>query len=177
MYILKNKIIKVFFTIFLLTTIFSCDEGGDPDAGGTAVVKMSGDWYVQTLVDGEVVIDYALISTYNTSKNDGKEMWIDDKGHIWVFKCKSPVDISSTSFAGDNLASSIEDDDPATTDIVETYDVNVNITEGKITKNGTTSTGGHTVDKISFKAEFSDDPGTIYEIVGYKRTGFLEDEH
>ncbi|WP_439228621.1 lipid-binding protein [Flavobacterium sp. ARAG 55.4] len=160
-------------------SFISCDEGGNPEAGGTSVAKMSGDWYVQTLIDGEVVVDYSLISTYNTSANDGKAMWIDDHGNIWSFKCKSPVNISSLSFSGNNLASSIIDDDDSTPDVIETYDINVNITEGKITKNGTTSTGGHTVDKIYFKAEFSDDenPGTIYEIVGYKRTGFLEDEH
>ena len=32
-------------------------------------------------------------------------------------------------------------------------------------------------DSISFNIEFSDDPGTIYRIEGFRRTGFLEDEH
>jgi len=174
---LKQNITRFLAVVLVLTSFISCDEVGDTDPGGTSVEKMSGDWYVQTLVDGEVVVDYALISTYNTSANDGKDMWVEDHGNIWNFKLKSPVTISSMVFAGNNLASSVVDDDTDTPDVIETYDINVNITEGKITKNGATSTGGHTVDGISFKAEFSDDPGTIYEIKGYKRTGFLEDEH
>ncbi|KAF2325861.1 lipid-binding protein [Flavobacterium nitrogenifigens] len=129
---------------------------------------MSGDWYVQTLVNGKVVVNYTLLSTYNTSANDGKEMWIDDHGKIWNFKVKSPVTVGSSVFAGSNLASDVDG-----------YKVNVTITEGKVTKNDTKSTGGHIVDGISFKATFSDDTdaGTVYEIKGYKRTGFKEDEH
>ncbi|BDU23641.1 hypothetical protein FLGSB24_03850 [Flavobacterium sp. GSB-24] len=163
---LKQNITRILAAVLVLTSFAACDEVGDTNPGGTSTKDMSGDWYVQTLVNGTVVADYALISTYNTSANDGKEMWIDDHGHVWDFKVKSPVTLSALSFAGSNLASSVDG-----------YDINVNITEGKITKNGATSTGGHTVDGISFKAEFSDDPGTIYEIKGYKRTGFYEDEH
>lgn len=174
---LKQNITRILAAVLVLTSFAACDEVGDANVGGTSTKDMSGDWYVQTLVDGEVVADYALISTYNTSANDGKGMWIDDHGHVWDFKVKTPVTLSSLSFAGNDLASSIVHDVASTPDVIETYDVNVNITEGKITKNGATSTGGHTVDGISFKAEFSDDPGTIYEIKGYKRTGFFEDEH
>lgn len=174
---LKLNIAKVLLGLLVLTSFASCDEVGDIDAGGTSVQSMSGDWYVQTLVDGEVVVDYALISTYNTAANNGSEMWIDDHSNIWSFKCKSPVQVGALTFAGTNLASSIIDDDTDTPDVIETYDVNVTITNGQIIKNGITSTGGNLVDAISFDAEFSDDPGTVYQIVGYKRTGFLEDEH
>ncbi|WP_379824450.1 lipid-binding protein [Flavobacterium notoginsengisoli] len=154
--------------MLVLMSFVACDEVGDTDPGGTSTEAMAGDWYVQTLVNGVVVVDYKLLSTYNTAANNGKEFWIDDHGNVWDFKVKAPLTLSALSFAGNNLASSVDD-----------YDVNVNITEGKITKNGATSTGGHKVDGISFKAQFSDDPtpGTIYEIKGYKRTGFPEDEH
>ncbi len=163
---IKLNITRVLVAMLVLTSFVACDEVGDTDPGGTSTEAMAGDWYVQTLVNGTVVADYALISTYNTSANDGKDMWIDDHGNVWDFKVKSPVTLSSLSFAGSNLASSVDG-----------YDINVNITEGKITQKGATTTGGHTVDGISFKAEFSDDPGTIYEIKGYRRTGFIEDEH
>ncbi|MCV2483924.1 hypothetical protein OD917_03240 [Flavobacterium sp. SH_e] len=174
---IKLNITRVLAAMLVLTSFVACDEVGDTDPGGTSTESMSGEWYVQTLVNGTVVADYALISTYNTSANDGKEIWLDDEGHIWNFKVKTPITLSSSSFAGSNLASSVVDDDPDTEDVIETYDVNVNITEGKVTPKGATTTGGHTVDGISFKAEFSDDPGTIYEIKGYRRTGFIEDEH
>lgn len=173
----KQNITRILAAVLVLTSFAACDEVGDADPGGTSTKAMSGDWYVQMSVDGNVVVDYKVISTYNTAANDGKEMWIEDHGNLWNFKVKSPITLGSLSFAGNNLASSVVDDVAATPDVIETYDVNVNITEGKITKNGATSTGGHTVDGISFKAEFSDDPGTIYEIKGYKRTGFFEDEH
>lgn len=163
---LKQNITRLLAAVFVLTSFASCDEVGDSDPGGTSTESMAGDWYVQTLVDGKVIADYALISTYNTAANDGKSFWIDDHGHVYDFKVKAPVTVSSLSFSGNNLASSVDG-----------YDINVNITEGKITKNDTKTSGGNTVDGISFKAEFSDDPGTIYEIKGYKRTGFLEDEH
>jgi len=139
-------------------------------------VALNGEWYVQTLFNGKVVVDYKLISTYDTAAN-GAEMWVDDNGNIWNFKCKSPVNVDALTFTGNKLASSVVDDDPKTPNVIETYDINVNITEGKVIKNGATSTGGQTVDAIQFKAEFSDDPGSIYEIKGYKRTGFEEDEH
>lgn len=175
---LKQNITRILAAVFILTSFASCDEVGDTEVGGTSTKDMSGDWYVQRLRNGAVVSNYALITTYNTSANDGKEMWIDDHlFHVWGFKVKVPVTVNSLSFAGSNLASSIVDDVAATPDVVETYDINVSITEGKVTKNGATSTGGHTVDGISFKAEFSDEPGVIYEVKGYKRTGFIEDEH
>jgi hypothetical protein len=175
---LKLNITRVLAVMFVLTAFVSCDEVGDTDPGGTSTESMAGDWYVQTLQNGVVVSNYGLISTYNTAANDGKEFWIDDHlFSVWGFKVKLPVTLSSSSFAGSNLASSVVDDVAATPDVIETYEVNVNITEGKITKNGATSTGGHTVDAIYFKAEFSDDPGTVYEVKGYKRTGFIEDEH
>jgi hypothetical protein len=53
----------------------------------------------------------------------------------------------------------------------------VTITEGKIEKGAALSKAGHKVDKISFKAEFSYDPGTIISFEGHKRTGFKEDEY
>ncbi|MDP5200784.1 lipid-binding protein [Flavobacterium sp. DG2-3] len=175
---LKQNITRLLAAVFVLTSFASCDEVGDTDPGGTSTESMAGDWYVQTLVDGKVVADYALISTYNTAANDGKEFWIDDHGHVWDFKVKTPVTIGTLSFAGNNLPSSIVHD-VASTPEIETYDVNVTITEGKITKNDTKTSGGNTTDGISFKAVFSDDTdaGTVYEIRGYKRTGFLEDEH
>jgi hypothetical protein len=155
----------------------SCDEGGDPDPGATKVVDMAGDWYVQTFIDGEMIADYSLISTYNTASDDGTEIWIDDNKNIYWFKLKSPVNTSSKTFSGMNLASSVVDDDTSTPDVIETYDINVNVTNGTIVKDGATTSGGNTSDSISFDAEFSDDPGTIYQFRGYKRTGLLEDEH
>ena len=174
---MKKAINKIALISILLVGLVSCENNGYEDFTqvNTPSVALNGEWYVQTLYNGKVVVDYKLISTYDTAAN-GAEMWVDDKGHIWNFKCKSPVNVDALTFAGNKLASSVVDDDPKTPNVIETYDINVNITEGKVIKNGATSTGGQTVDAIQFKAEFSDDPGSIYEIKGYKRTGLLEDD-
>ncbi|MCG2462636.1 hypothetical protein K8352_17880 [Flavobacteriaceae bacterium F89] len=166
---MKNlKIYKIVLTLFVAVFFVACDEGGDPDPGATEVVEMAGDWYVQFLVDGEDIygLGYQLISTYNTAANDGTEMWIDDHGNTWQYKVKCPVNTSSLTFSGTGLNSNVDG-----------YEVSVDVTNGTIVKNGATSTGGNTVDAISFDAVFSDDPSTTYHMEGYRRTGLLEDEH
>lgn len=140
----------------------SCDEGGDPDPGATSVVEMAGDWFVQLEGQGS----YYLISTYNTAADNGTEMWIDDNKNFWWFKAKTSVNTSALSFSGSDLASTVDG-----------YDILVSISNGIISKGTATTSGGNISDSISFDIEFSDDPGTIYQLVGYKRTGFQEDEH
>lgn len=162
----KYKIYLGALLMVLFATVSSCDEVGDIDVGGVTVQDMTGEWYVETSVDGTVVVGYAAISTYNSAANI-EEMWIDDQQHIWWFKAKAPVTLSSLSFSGTDLASSYDG-----------YDITVTITNGVVNQDvvGATS-AGNTSDTISFDIEFSDDPGTIYHIEGYRRTGFAEDEH
>ena len=176
---MKNiNILKLLFCFTLIFGFTACDEGGDPNPGETAIVEVSGDWYVQLLVDGEDIygIGYYLLSTYNTSANNGNEMWIDDH-ELWPFKVKASVNISAKTFEGSSLENeySYEDELEDGTK-VDVFPI-VTITNGQIVKDGATTTGGNPSDSISFTIEFSDDPGTIYTIEGYKRTGFLEDEH
>ncbi|WP_149304871.1 lipid-binding protein [Pareuzebyella sediminis] len=161
-----KKVIRIFLLLGTIHLFISCDEGGDPDPGATMVVAMSGDWFVQTFVGETLVADYARISTYNTSANDGTEIWIDDHGNIWDFKVKSPINLSDLTFSGDDLNSDVDG-----------YVVSVDISNGTIVEDGATTTGGNTADRIAFDAEFSDDPGTVYTMIGYKRNGLLEDEH
>lgn len=167
---MKNKTIKYILGTFILmmfVSLTSCDEVEDADAGGTLVEEMAGDWYVETLdASGNVLLGYQLISTYNTASNSNSEMWINDHGHIWEFVAKTPVNLAGLTFAGTNLASDYEG-----------YQITVNITNGKITKGDVLTDAGNPTDGISLDIEFSDDPGTIYTLVGYKRTGFADDEH
>ena len=164
---------KLHKTSAILSLLFflsftACDEGGDPDPGATSTVEMAGDWYVQFLVDGVDVynLGYTKITTYNTAANDGTEIWIDDNQNTWWFKVKCPVNTSNLTFSGTGLYSNVDD-----------YEVDVDISNGIIVKDGATTSGGNTSDSIYFEAVFSDDPTTTYQLVGYKRTGFLEDEH
>ena len=102
---MKNvKIYKTVLSLFIAVFFVACDEGGDPDPGATEVVKMAGDWYVQASVDGTLLSeDYFHISTYNTSSDDGAEIWIDDQHNFWDFKVKSPVNTVAMTFSGDGL--------------------------------------------------------------------------
>jgi hypothetical protein len=160
---MNTKNYKLLFgalVLMVFTTFTSCDEVEDIDVGGTSVEDMSGDWYLE--FNGS----YYLMTTYNTAADNGQEMWIDDNQNFWWFKAKCPVNATSLTFAGSDLPSSYDG-----------YDITVTITNGKIEKGTAVTSGGNKSDAISFDIEFSDDPGTIYSLAGYKRTGFAEDEH
>jgi hypothetical protein len=164
---MKNKL-NIFLVLLVSVLVFSCDTDGyeNYDAGGTNVEEVSGEWYAQLLVDGEVIVDYGLISTYNTAANNGDEMWVDDHQNLWSFKAKTPVNVEAKTFSGANLASNVDG-----------YEITVTISNGKIIEDGGTTTEGAVADSISFDVEFSDDPGTVYTVQGYRKTGFLEGEH
>jgi hypothetical protein len=162
---LKNNFIKVFFGLLIVTSIVSCDKGGDPNPGGTTTGKFAGEWYISlTDTDGASLVEHALHSTYNASANDNT-MWIDDYENGYYIKCKITVDTANGTFTA--------------TDSENLLDGSlVTITDGKIEKGAATSKGGHVVDKISFRAHFDydvDGYDILYE--GHKRTGFLEDEY
>ncbi|PWB23550.1 lipid-binding protein [Flavobacterium sp. HTF] len=163
---LRLNITHVLVAMLVLTSFVACDEVGDNDPGGTSVEEMAGSWFI-TLTDsnGHVVKEHVLHSTYNTAANDNT-MWIDDAKKGNVIKCKVTVDTKNGTFSADNSSNVLKS---GTT---------VTITEGKIEKGAGVTKGGHTVDKISFKAHFSSDPAG-YDIlyVGHRRTGFLEDEY
>ena len=166
----NSKLKKLSFLVLsfaLMTSLISCDRVTPaPDPTGFEAQDMLGDWYVQFLYEGEDIygIGTVLITTYNTSENDGTSMWINDFGNTWWFIVNCPINASAMTFSGSSLNSYYPD-----------YGIDVNITNGQITKNGATSPSGKTVDKISFEAEFSDDPGSVYEIVGYRWSGKLTD--
>lgn len=61
--------------------------------------------------------------------------------------------------------------------LVSGYAITVNVISGSI-ELGTYEAASKTkTDKFTIQLEWSDDPGTIYRYNGYRRTGFLEDEH
>ncbi|MFV9552251.1 lipid-binding protein [Algibacter sp. PT7-4] len=164
-----KKIFNYIAVIMLVTVFVSCNEEGYEDVTikKSSVVEMSGDWYVQTFLDGNMVVDYEVITTSNTAADNGTEIQMFDHEHIWAFNSAVPVNLSALTFSGTDLASKVDD-----------YEITVTITNGSIVKDGTVSSDTNEVaDLISFDIEFSDDPGSVYHIEGYKRTGFLEDEH
>jgi hypothetical protein len=160
---LKQNIARILVAVLVLTSFASCDEVGDTEPGGTSAEALAGDWFI-TLSgpDGTVYSEHALFSTYNTAANDNT-FWLDDHDDTGAFKVKATFNKDLT-FSATSSANSYN----ART---------VSITAGKVEKDAATSKGGHKVDKISFKAEFSDEPGVIYSYEGSRRTGFYEDEY
>ena len=87
---MKKIIYKTLITLLFLISFNSCDVVEDSVIGSTLVVEMSGDWYVKLLLnDVDKGGGFQKISTYNTASDDGKELWIDDRGHLWQFKAKA----------------------------------------------------------------------------------------
>lgn len=165
---MKN-IFKVLAMSLLLAGFSSCAK---EEIGGTAVQDMCGEWYVMVdAVDsnGNVVIPdpfdmgYFPLFTYNTNKNLPTEMYVDDDGNFWEFKVIVNVDYAQKTFNVTNAAN-------------DYYDMNMDVLNGKIVKDGAKSPAGYTADAISFMVAFDDDDyiGEVYDylwIHGYRRTG------
>jgi dipeptidyl aminopeptidase/acylaminoacyl peptidase len=157
---MKKLILILSMGIFLLS---SCQK--EKEAGATAAVKVANEWWVQLTLDGDDVygLGHFKMATYNTSGNDNN-IWVDDYENGWQFKIKTPINYDSLTFST-NAAQS------------EYYNITVNLTEGKILPKLGHSKSGNIADSIHMKVEFSDDPGTIYEINGVERTRFPEDDY
>lgn len=139
----------------------------------TATVDLAGNWLCTVFTDdGEGGWDaYTGIEviTYNTAANVPTEIWLDDQGGFWGTLCKIDADNSAQTFGK----------------IGKEYFDNYNevaqlIWGGKITNDGAVAPGTKTtVDKIEFFIAFEDDDTPYaypYYVVGYRRTGFPEDD-
>ncbi|MDD7886425.1 lipid-binding protein [Flavivirga sp. 57AJ16] len=165
---MKNHLKYILILTLAFSLFNSCEEDGYEDftVEKTGVIELSGDWYVETFLEGNKIIDYEVITTSNTA-NDNSAIQIFDHEHIWTFNVAVPANSQNLTFEGSGLASDVDG-----------YEITVDITNGKVEKNATVTSGTNLpADLISFDAEFSDDPGNVYHIEGYKRSGYLEDEH
>ena len=156
-------------TMLLCMAFTACQK---EEIGGTATESLAGQWYVEANVvnaDGSVIEDpYGLgrfqILTYNTSANNPSEIWIDDSKNFWNFKVKATGDVNSLTISAASAQNQRGDE------------ITVNITNGKIVKNGGVQNNGSPADYISIDVEFSDDPGTIYRLEGVRYSGLVEND-
>ncbi|MGP1991063.1 lipid-binding protein [Zobellia laminariae] len=161
-YIISKKLSYLFLSFALISSFISCDQvESEPDDSDILISEVTGKWVVDMIYDGAPQ-GTNTISIYNTGANDTNMMWLDDLEHSWGLKAKTPLNLEALTFGG--------------SDLDELYfGVTVTITEGKIVKGGATTPSGDVVDSISFKAEFSDIPGEIWEYSGYKSTAKIND--
>lgn len=158
---MKKGIFFITGAFFLLS---SCKKEVD-QPGATAAVKVANEWWVTLTQDGQDIygIGHFLIASYNTSANDNT-IWVDDYESGWDVKFKAQVDYNNLTFSAQDAQN-------------EYYNITVKLSEGQIFPKMGHSKAGNIADSIHMKLEFSDDPGTIYEMNGVERTKFAEDDY
>jgi len=165
---MKRYIFKI-AVITVMILFSSCDMKDEFEQINSNVVEAAGEWWVNYSTEG-YESGYTKMLTFNTADDNGDEIWISDENNFWVFKVKCPVNIDNLTFAGTDLVS-------AALWQGEPYDIKINISNGKIIEAVSLQPSGAITDSIYFEIEFEDDPGTIYQASGFRKTGFLEDEH
>ena len=80
------------------------------------------------------------------------------------FKVKATADPNGLTFSASSAQNQRGDE------------ITVNITNGKINKNGGAQNNGSPADYITMDVEFSDDPGTIYRLEGVRYSGLVEND-
>ena len=163
-----KKIVTLIAACALLALSASCEKF---DPGQTATQNLAGNWICTVYVpDGDGWAPYtgAEIITYNTAANLPTEIWVDDAEAFWGTLCKIAASNDERTFGA------------AGVEVLDNYNgVGQMIWGGKITENGAKAPGtGTVVDKIEFFIAFADDEepyAAPYYVVGYRRTGFPED--
>lgn len=146
---MKNKILKVFMSIFLIGIIMGSCTKDDAYLDHREMAPNSdfcGEYMVTySDVDGVPYDDPSILLVYN-SANDESKIWIDDNYNFWQYKVKA--NLSGSNFSVNKGFDEIWDD-------------STTITKGSFS-NG----------NIYLEIEWASDPGTIYYCKGTKRTGF-----
>jgi len=163
--IILKKISYLFLTLVLMTSVVSC-VSDDSATENIEVSEIAGGWWVIALEPDGVTPayggDYVKFNTYNTSAND-LTFWLDDNDNWMEIKALATVDLESLTFSSEANTAELYTGETVT------------VTNGMITKNSYTTTSNAVVDEISFEAEFSWDPGTVYIFKGHKNTGVIAD--
>jgi hypothetical protein len=162
---MKNNILIM--AAFLVIIMASC-QTEDIDPGAAANNELSGEWFVE--YNHEVFghdpwgVGYTRLLTSTTASESANELIITDEENFREFRVKARMDISSKTFGSpDSLVDYI-------------HGVKVVITNGRIIENAVTTTAGVVTDSIYFDLYLRDLDETL-NVSGYRRTGFLEDEH
>ncbi len=186
---LMKKILYITLTLCALLCV-SCEK--DP-IGGTATEALSGQWYVQVdainadntvWAEDPFGMGRILMLTHNNNANDAGTLYVnlDGRDYFWYFKVQVPCDIGAMTFGlspGKSVTNEAIMQDEKKNDVL--YDIQVELWDGVIVKNGMKSPSGMPVDSISFRVKFEDDvlPANYgfdhYRIHGWRFTGFVAD--
>lgn len=181
---------KIFYFATLLLAVVLMGSCSKDDIENTATVNLAGDWYVTVdAVDdnGNVVIpDDQLfgmgrihVLTYNTANNVPNELYVEDEGNFWNFKVQTTSDANALTFSSNGAAQNEAHNNDADNTL---YDIQVNVSDGKIIKDGGRQKNGSVTDSISFYVSFSDDSYpeqngyTKYHVHGVRYSGLVEND-
>jgi hypothetical protein len=189
---MKNKIFLIGM-LFILLASYGCEKLHDlnqpkePDTKYSSTYPISGEWWVVYYMnDGDggliQISDYTPFFTYNTSADDGKEIWAWDDGNFDNFRVKTACDIKNLTFTSiDTLTNTADGAGDGH---------RVLLSNGFVIKNGGHSPSGVVVDSVYAEFRFEDDGyyddddnwvstpfENTYIAAGVRKTGFLEDEH
>ena len=175
----------LFFAALLMTAVFSsCSK---EEIGGTATESLAGDWYVTVEAvaeDGEVIDEdfngeRVHMLTYNTASNVATEMYIDDlgteNGGFLGMKAKVTCNLSDMTFSSNGMVENETSHSSRVSDQLQ-------ITDGKIIKNGGVQNNGSVADAIDFYIQYSEDAYanaygyTKYHVYGVRYSGLVEND-
>ncbi len=170
-YLVLLGVLALSFGLTSCEKLDSLDDYKSVDIGGTATSKISGEYYVtlDAFVAGNWVVDaysqgYVKVMVYNTASNRADSVWFDDLG-FWPTKARISCNAAAAAFTA------------CTSDNLKKAGETVSIVNGKVLVDGCYTASENLTDSINIELEWSDDAGQVYRYAGYKRTGFLEDDH
>lgn len=184
-----KKIFNLLIVLGVVLSLGACeffdnlDKMPDPEVKYASTFPVSGEWYVRYdhSTYGEDPFGAGFVKVYitNTAADDGKQVWLSDYPGdpddytFWQYKVKIPVDVKNLSFGSQDTVINVADG----------YPIQVLIRNGKIIKDASKQPSGVMTDSIYFEVWFEDLAGstgiqsdTLF-VGGFRRTGFLEDEH
>jgi hypothetical protein len=168
----------ILFTAILALLFASCDEKEDWEQIDSSVIELSGEYWVhydhESYGADPFGAGYTKLLISNTAADNGVEGWLSDEGNFWDYKVKIPINMEQLAFGSDQEVTSI----------VDGYEIQVKITNGKIIHDAVSNlASGVTADSIYFEVWFDDLEGATgiaddkLIVSGFRKTGFLEDEH
>jgi len=160
--------------IALMMIMASC-KTEELDPGAAANNELSGEWFVEynhnEYGHDPFGVGYTRLLTSTTASQSATDLIITDEENFWEFRVKAKMDIANMTFgSADTLRDYI-------------HDIKVLVRNGRVVEDAVTTTAGVVTDSIYFEVWFEDLEGatgiasdTLF-VSGYRRTGFLEDEH
>lgn len=179
-----NRKILIFALILGLAALFACETMDEPEMETTSTFPLNGEYWVTYSMGGTMVADYHLLTLTNTAADDGKHILIKEPV-VMVNGAGSMIPVVANANM-DNLTFNVQDFEYTYND---TSIVKLDITDGKFWEDKYTTNAGNKTDSIYMMVTYDelavDTLGNVidtaysgtFEISGYKRTGWPDDDH